>query len=183
MPDMLKLYKESIAPQLKEKRGYANPMEIPKLSKIIISTGIGSAFDKDAFAEAKKNITMVTGQAAVISKSKKNISNFKLRKGMPVGVVVTLRNKRMYEFLDRLVHTVLPQVRDFRGISPKGFDGKGNYNMGMSDISVFTEIDLDKLKRPMGINICMVTTAKTDDEARDLLTFFEMPFAKESGSK
>lgn len=183
MPDMLKLYKESVVPKLKEKRAYANPMEIPKLSKIVISTGIGSAFDKDAFAEAKKNVTLITGQAAVISKSKKDISNFKLRKGQPVGVMVTLRNQRMYEFLDRLVHNVLPQVRDFRGISTKGFDGKGNYNMGMNDISVFTEIDLDKLKRPMGINICMVTTAKTDDEAKDLLTLFEMPFAKDSGSK
>jgi len=182
MPDMLKFFKESVVPKLQEKRNYGNPMEMPKLSKIIISTGIGTDFDKDAFAEAKKNITLITGQAAVITKSKKDISNFKLRKGQPVGIMVTLRNARMYDFLDRLVHNVLPQVRDFRGINPKGFDGKGNYNFGMNDISVFTEIDLDKLKRPMGINICMVTTAKTDDEAKDLLTMLEMPFAKE-GSK
>ncbi|HBM16288.1 MAG TPA: 50S ribosomal protein L5 [Lentisphaeria bacterium] len=182
MPDMFKFFKESVIPKLKEKRNYENPMQIPKLSKIIISTGIGTAFDKDAFAEAKKNITAITGQAALITKSKKDISNFKLRKGQPVGIMVTLRNERMYEFLDRLVHNVLPQVRDFRGISPKGFDGKGNYSFGMNDISVFTEIDLDKLKRPMGINICMVTTAKSNEEAKELLTLLEMPFAKE-GSK
>ena len=182
MPDMFKFYKESVVPKLQAKRNYSNPMEMPKLSKIIISTGISTAFDKDAFAEAKKNITAITGQAAVITKSKKDVSNFKLRKGQAVGVMVTLRNTRMYEFLDRLVHNVLPQVRDFRGINPKGFDGKGNYNFGMNDISVFTEIDLDKLKRPMGINICMVTTAKNNEEAKDLLTMLEMPFAKE-GSK
>ena len=178
MPEMYKTYKEVIAPKLKEKRGYKNLMEIPKLSKILVSTGINSSLEKDAFAEAKKNITAITGQAAVVTKSKKDISNFKIRKGMPVGVMVTLRNKRMYEFIDRLVHNVLPQVRDFRGINPKGFDGSGNYNMGLNDISVFPEIDLDKLKRPMGINICIVTTAKTDEEAKDLLTMFEMPFAK-----
>ena len=178
MPEMHKVYTEVIVPKLKEKRGYKNPMEVLKLSKILVSTGLNSSLEKDAFVEAKKNITTITGQAAVITKSKKNISNFKLRKGMPVGVMVTLRNKRMYEFIDRLVHNVLPQVRDFRGINPNGFDGSGNYNMGLNDISVFPEIDLDKLKRPMGINICIVTTAKTDEEAKDLLTMFEMPFAK-----
>jgi large subunit ribosomal protein L5 len=178
MPDMYKQYKETVAPKMKEDRGYANPMEIPRLTKILVTTGIGSSEERDAFTEAKKNITTITGQAPVITKSKKNISNFKLRKGMPVGVMVTLRNKRMYEFLDRLVHYVLPQVRDFRGINPKGFDGSGNYNMGLNDISVFSEIDLDKLKHPMGINICFVTTAKTDGEAHELLGHLEMPFAK-----
>jgi large subunit ribosomal protein L5 len=178
MPDMYKQYKETVVPKMKEDRGYANPMEIPRLTKILVTTGIGASEERDAFTEAKKNIATITGQAPVITKSKKNIANFKLRKGMPVGVMVTLRNKRMYEFLDRFVHYVLPQVRDFRGINPKGFDGSGNYNMGLNDISVFSEIDLDKLKNPMGINICFVTTAKTDDEARDLLGHLEMPFAK-----
>lgn len=178
MPELYKTYKEVIAPKLVEKRNYKNKMEIPKLSKIIISTGLNSSLEKDAFAEAKKYVTAISGQAAVTTKSKKNISNFKLRKGMPVGVMVTLRNKRMYEFLDRFVNIVLPQVRDFRGINPKGFDGKGNYNMGLNDVSVFPEIELDKMKRHMGINICMVTTAKKDEEAKDLLTFFGMPFAK-----
>ena len=181
MPDIYKTYKDVVKPKLQEKLGYTNVMKIPRLSKILISTGIGTGEERDAFAEAKKNITMITGQAAVITKSKKNVANFKLRKGYPVGVMVTLRNQRMYEFLDRLVHTVLPQVRDFRGISPNGFDHSGNYNMGLNDISVFSEIDLDKLKRPMGINITIVTTADTDDEARELLTLLEMPFAKESG--
>jgi large subunit ribosomal protein L5 len=178
MPDMYKQYKETVVPKMKEERGYGNPMEIPRLTKILVTTGIGANEERDAFSEAKKNITTITGQAAVITKSKKNISNFKLRKGMPVGVMVTLRNKRMYEFLDRLVHYVLPQVRDFRGINPKGFDGSGNYNMGLNDISVFSEIDLDKLKHPMGLNICFVTTAKTDGEALELLGHLEMPFAK-----
>jgi large subunit ribosomal protein L5 len=178
MPDMYKQYKETVVPKLKEDGAYGNPMEIPRLSKILITTGIGANEERDAFTEAKKNITTITGQAPVITKSKKNISNFKLRKGMPVGVMVTLRNKRMYEFLDRFVHYVLPQVRDFRGINPKGFDGSGNYNMGLNDISVFSEIDLDKLKHPMGINICFVTTAKSDKEALELLGHLEMPFAK-----
>ena len=177
MPDIYKTYKEEVLPGLKKKLGYTNTMKIPRLSKILVSTGIGTGEERDAFTEAKTNITMITGQAAVITKSKKNISNFKLRKGQSVGVMVTLRNKRMYEFYDRLVHTVIPQIRDFRGVSPKGFDHSGNYNMGLSDISVFSEIDLDKLKRPMGLNITIVTTAETDDEARELLTFLEMPFA------
>ncbi len=181
MPDIYKTYKDVVKPKLKEKLGLTNIMKVPRLSKILISTGIGTSEDRDAFAEAKKNITMITGQAAVITKSKKNISNFKLRKGYPVGVMVTLRNQRMYEFYDRLVHTVLPQVRDFRGVSPTGFDHSGNYNMGLNDISVFSEIDLDKLKRPMGINITIVTTAETDEEAKALLDMLEMPFAKESG--
>jgi large subunit ribosomal protein L5 len=178
MPDMYKTYKENIMPKLIEKRGYTNKMMVPRISKILISTGIGSDSERDAFAEAKKNITMITGQSAVITKSKKNIANFKLRIGMPVGVMVTLRNARMYEFYDRLVHNVLPQVRDFRGVPKKGFDGSGNYNMGLNDISVFSEVDLDKLKHQMGINICIVTTAKTNDEALDLLEMLEMPFVK-----
>ena len=178
MPDMYTHYKETVAPKMQEKRGYDNKMEIPRLTKILVTTGIGSSEEKDAFTEAKKHIGTITGQAPVITKSKKNVSNFKLRKGMPVGVMVTLRNNRMYEFLDRLVHYVLPQVRDFRGINPKGFDGSGNYNMGLNDISVFSEIDLDKMKHSLGINICFVTTAKSDDEARELLTLMEMPFSK-----
>ena len=181
MPDIYKTYKDEVLPKLKEKLGYKNTMKVPRISKILISTGIGTNAERDAFTEAKKNITMMTGQSAVITKSKKDISNFKLRKGQSVGVMVTLRNKRMYEFYDRLVHLVLPQVRDFRGVSPKGFDHSGNYNMGLNDISVFSEIDLDKLKHPMGVNITIVTTADTDDEARELLTLLEMPFAKNQG--
>lgn len=177
MPQLLKKYREEIVPALKEKRGYANIMQIPKLEKIVISTGIGSSAERDAFTEAKNHIAKITGQTPVITKSKKNVSNFKLRVGMPVGVIVTLRGSKMYEFLFRLINTALPRVRDFRGVSSKGFDGAGNYNMGVQDISVFTEIDLDKLKYQMGFNVAFVTSAKSDDEALDLLTMLGIPFA------
>ena len=177
MPDIRKEYKEKIVPALKETLGYKNNLEIPKLTKIVISTGIASDKERDAFTDAKGQLTQITGQQPVIVKAKKNVANFKLRIGMPVGVMVTLRGNRMYEFYDRLVHNALPRVRDFRGISAKGFDGSGNYNVGLDDISVFTEIDLDKVKYQIGINIAFVTTAKTDKEAFALLKELEMPFA------
>ena len=129
-----------------------------------------------AFTEAKKHLAAMTGQQPVITKARKNVSNFKLRVGMPVGVMVTLRGNRMYEFLDRFVHNAMPRVRDFRGIPKTGFDGVGNYNLGVSDVSVFTEVDADKLKYPLGVNITLVTTAKTDDAARLLLKKMEVPF-------
>lgn len=177
MPDIRKEYKERVVPALKEKLGYKNDLEIPKLTKIVISTGIGSGKERDAFTDAKDQLTLITGQQPVIVKAKKNVANFKLRIGMNVGVMVTLRGNRMYEFYDRLVHNALPQVRDFRGVSGKGFDGSGNYNVGLDDISVFTEIDLDKVKYQLGINIAFVTTAKTNEEAYELLKELEMPFA------
>jgi len=179
MPDIRKQYKEEILPALKEKRGYKNVHQVPKLTKIVISTGISTAKEKDAFNDAQDQIALLTGQRPVIVNSKKNVANFKLRRGMPVGIMVTLRGARMYEFYDRLVHNALPRVRDFRGVPAKGFDGSGNYNMGLDDISVFTEIDLDKVKYSLGINISIVTTAKTNEEAYDLLKFLEMPFAEE----
>jgi len=178
MPDLYKNFKEKVIPALKEKSGYANVMSVPHLSKILLSTGISSSVDRDAFPEAKKVLTSISGQAAIITKARVDIANFKVRKGMSVGVMVTLRRNRMYEFLDRFVHIVLPRVRDFRGIPRKGFDGKGNYNMGLKDISVFTEVDLDKLKHPIGLNITFVTTAKTDEEALELLRMLELPFAE-----
>lgn len=177
MPDIKKDYKERVVPALKEKLGYKNNLQIPKLTKIVISTGIGSGKERDAFNDAKDQIAQITGQQPVIVKAKKNVANFKLRVGMPVGVMVTLRGKRMYEFYDRLVHNALPRVRDFRGVSAKGFDGAGNYNVGLDDISVFTEIDLDKVKYQFGINIAFVTTANTNEEAYELLKELEMPFA------
>jgi large subunit ribosomal protein L5 len=134
--------------------------------------------ERDAFGEAKKQISLITGQLPVITKAKKNVANFKLRVGMPVGVMVTLRGSRMYEFIDRFIHNALPRVRDFRGIPKKGFDGAGNYNVGIQDVSVFTEVDPDKLKYPLGLNITFVTTAKSDDEARELLKLMEVPFAE-----
>ncbi len=178
MPDMLKKYNDEVRGQLKEKMQYSNVMQIPRLTKIVISTGMSHSSERDAFTEAQKQIGSFTGQQPVITKAKKNVSNFKLRVGMPIGVMVTLRGRRMYEFLDRFVHTAMPRVRDFRGISANGFDGAGNYNVGVPDVAVFTEIDQDKLKYPLGVNVTMVTTAKTDAEAFELLKLMEMPFAE-----
>ncbi|MFA7229808.1 MAG: 50S ribosomal protein L5 [Victivallaceae bacterium] len=178
MPDMMKKYREEIKPALQSKLGYKNVMQIPKLEKIVISTGLKSSVDRDAFGEAKKQISLIAGQLPVITKTRKNVANFKLRAGMSVGAMVTLRGAIMYEFLDRFVHNALPRVRDFRGIPRNSFDGAGNYNVGIQDISVFTEIDPDKLKYPLGLNISMVTTAKTNEEARELLTMLEVPFSE-----
>jgi len=177
MPDILKQYNEVVLPALKEQRGYKNIHQVPKMTKIVISTGISTMKERDAFNDAKEQLALITGQQPVIVNAKKNVANFKLRRGMPVGVMVTLHGSRMHEFYDRLVHNALPRVRDFRGVSSKGFDGSGNYNMGLDDISVFTEIDLDKVKYQIGINIAIVTTAETDEEAYDLLKHLEMPFA------
>ena len=169
-------YRAEVVPALQQKFNYKNVMEIPKLEKIVISTGIGTDKERDAFAEAQKHIAAMTGQKPVVTKAHKNVANFKLRVGMPTGVMVTLRGSRMYEFLDRFVHNAMPRVRDFRGIPKRGFDGVGNYNMGVSDVSVFTEVDADKLKYPLGVNITFVTTAKTDEAARELLKMMEVPF-------
>lgn len=177
MPDMKKKYNEEVRPALMKKLGYTNVMQIPKLKKIVISTGIGTKMEKDAFSEARTHITALTGQCPVITKAKKNVANFKLRVGQNVGMMVTLRGDKMYQFLDRLVHNAFPRVRDFRGIPNKGFDHVGNYNLGVPDVSIFTEIDLEKIKYPLGINITMVTSAKTDAEAKELLSMLEMPFA------
>lgn len=177
MPDILKTYRETIRPALKQKGGYKNDLEVPRLSKIVLSMGIGTKMDKDALGEAKGHLAQIAGQAPLVCKSTKNISNFKLRKGMPVGLMVSLRGKRMYEFYDRLVHLALPRVRDFRGLSKKGFDGSGNYNFGILDITVFPEVDLDKVKRHFGMNITIVTTANSDEEALEFLQMLQMPFA------
>lgn len=178
MPDMKKKYSEEVRSALAEKLGIKNVMQIPKLLKIVVSTGIGSDKERDAFAEAQKHLGAITGQKPVVCKARKNVSNFKLRVGMPVGVMVTLRGSRMYEFLDRFVHNALPRVRDFRGIPKNGFDGVGNYNVGLPDVSVFTEVDADKLKYPLGINIAIVTSAGNDEGARELLKMMEVPFAE-----
>ena len=153
MPDMKKKYVEEVRAALQSKLELKNVMQIPKLQKIVISTGVGTDMERDAITEAKKHLAEMTGQEPVICKARKNVSNFKLRVGMPVGVMVTLRGSRMYEFLDRFVHNALPRVRDFRGLPKKGFDGVGNYNIGMPDVSVFPEVDTDKLKYPLGADI------------------------------
>ncbi len=178
MPDMCKKYKEEVRSALQKKHGIANVMDIPKLEKIVISSGIKSSAERDAIPEARKHIGAMTGQLPVITKARKNVASFKLRIGMPVGVMVTLRGARMYEFLDRFVHNAMPRVRDFRGIPKDGFDGVGNYNVGIRDVSVFTEVDPDKLKYPLGVNITMVTSAKNDEQAYDLLKMLEVPFAE-----
>ncbi len=178
MPDMKKKYNEEVVPALMTKMGYKNVMQVPKLKKIVLSMGIGTKMEKDAFTEGKNILANITGQLPVVTKAKKNVANFKLRVGQQVGVMVTLRGSRMYEFLDRFVHNALPRVRDFRGVPKKGFDRVGNYNMGVQDVSVFTEVDLEKLKYPMGLNLTIVTSAGTDKEAKELLALMDMPFAR-----
>ena len=176
MPDMKKKYVDEVRGALQAKLALKNVMQIPKLQKIVVSTGVGTDMERDAVTEAKKHLAEMTGQEPVICKARKNVSNFKLRVGMPVGVMVTLRGARMYEFLDRFVHNALPRVRDFRGLPRKGFDGVGNYNIGMPDVSVFPEIDTDKLKYPLGVNIAFVTSAGNDAAAFELLKMMEVPF-------
>lgn len=170
-------YQQNVVPQLREKRGYKNPMEVPKLVKVVLNSGVGSDKDRETMTEVLDTLGKITGQKPVMTKSTKNISNFKLRAGMNVGACVTLRRDKMYNFLYRLVNVVLPRVRDFRGVSVKSFDGAGNYTFGIADQSVFTEIDMDKAKHTVGMNITIVTTAKSDDEARELLAMMGMPFA------
>ena len=172
-------YNEVVRKQLAEKFSYANPMAIPKLTKIVINMGVGEASqDKKKIEGAVDNLTAIAGQKPVITKSRKAIANFKLRENQMVGCSVTLRSTRMYEFLDRLVNIAMPRIRDFRGVNPKSFDGAGNYNMGLKEQMVFPEIDYDKIDKVRGMNITICTTAKTDDEARALLEAFQVPFQK-----
>jgi len=172
-------YTKDIVPGLKEEFGYKNVHQIPKLEKIVLNMGLGDAVqDVKIIEKAVQEITLITGQKPVVNKARKSIASFKLREGMPVGCSVTLRGARMYEFIDRLINAVLPRVRDFRGVSSKGFDGRGNYTMGLTDQTVFPEINYDVIDKLRGMNITFVTTAKTDEEGRSLLTAFGMPFRK-----
>lgn len=178
-PRLKDKYKSEVAPALSEKFGYKSIMSVPRLQKIVISQGIGDAVgDKKLIDSAVNDITMITGQRAVSTQSKKDISNFKLRKGMPIGTKVTLRGDKMFEFFDRLLSIALPRTRDFRGVSAKGFDGRGNFNMGVKEHIIFPEIDIDKVNRIMGMDITFVTSAETDEEAKALLDAFGFPFAK-----
>lgn len=171
------LYKSKIINELKSQFGYTNPMAVPKISKIVVSMGVGRATDDKKFMEgAKKDLTMIAGQVPVVCKAKKSVSSFKVRQGNETGLKVTLRGVRMYEFMDRLVSLAIPRVRDFRGLNPKGFDGRGNYSMGLNEQTVFPEIDPAKIEFTQGMNITFVTTAETDDEAKKLLSSFGMPF-------
>ncbi|MEM7007583.1 MAG: 50S ribosomal protein L5 [Thermodesulfobacteriota bacterium] len=181
-PRMKDIYNESVTPALKEKFSYSNPMQVPKIEKIVINMGLGRLSDggKDnkVIDEAVDEITRITGQKPVIRKAKNSIAGFKLREGVPIGCSVTLRSTIMYEFLDRLISLALPQVRDFRGISTKAFDGRGNYTLGLRDQVIFPEIDYSKVQYLKGMNVTIVTSAKTDEEAKGLLEEFGMPFIK-----
>jgi len=170
-------YKTQVLPKMMQSRGYRNVLQAPRLTKIVINSGINTSREREAIPETVKTLGMISGQRPVVTKATKSISNFKLRQGMQVGVCVTLRGAKMYNFLYRLINIVLPRVRDFRGISPKAFDGAGNYTLGLNDQSVFTEVELDKVKHNVGMNITVVTTAKTDAEARELLALLGMPFS------
>ena len=175
---LYKKYKDEVKPALQTERGYSNVHQIPGLDKIVVRMGVDATLEKSALDDAVKDMTTITGRKPVIDKSRKAVSNFKLREGQAIGCHVTLRREVMWEFMDRLTTAALPRIRDFRGINPRGFDGHGNYSMGVSDQSIFPEIELDKVKRTQGMDITFVTTAKTNDEAKDLLTKLGMPFAK-----
>ncbi|MCB9202095.1 MAG: 50S ribosomal protein L5 [Flavobacteriales bacterium] len=174
-----KLYSEKVVPALKEEFGYKSVMQVPKLEKIVISQGLGDAVsDKKIVDYAIEELTAISGQKAVECLSKKDVASFKLRKGVPIGAKVTLRSNKMYEFLDRLISASLPRIRDFNGISADGFDGRGNYNLGITEQIIFPEINIDKVKKIQGMDITFVTSANTDKEAKALLSHFGLPFKK-----
>ena len=179
MARMKEFYAKEVAPAMMKKFGYESVMQIPKLEKIVVNIGCGEARDNQKMIEAiVKDLGAITGQKPVVCKAKKSVANFKLREGMNIGAKVTLRASRMYEFLDRLFNVALPRVRDFRGINPNGFDGRGNYNMGLREQLIFPEIEYDKIDKVRGMDICFVTTANTDEEARELLSLMGAPFEK-----
>ena len=172
-------YLKDVRDAMTKKFGYKNVMEIPKIEKIVINMGVGEAKDNaKALESAVKDMEQITGQKAVITKAKKSIANFKIREGVQIGCKTTLRGEKMYEFMDRLINLALPRVRDFRGVNPNAFDGRGNYSLGIKEQLIFPEIEYDKVDKVRGMDVCFVTTAKTDEEARELLRLFSMPFAK-----
>ena len=177
-PELLTEYKTRVVPALREKHGYKNLHEIPKISKVVVNSCVGADSDsKEALEIARQEIGLITGQRPVTTLSKKSIANFKLRQNQAIGAKVTLRGRTMYEFLERLIRMSLPRIRDFRGVSTKAFDGNGNYTLGVSDQSIFPEVELDKIKRNIGFDITIVTTARTNEEAKSLLSELGMPFA------
>ena len=177
-------YADRVVPAMIEKFGYKNRMQVPKIEKIVINMGVGEATqDKKKVETAAQEMELIAGQKPVITKAKKSIAQFKLREGMPIGVKVTLRRDRMYEFLDRLVTVALPRVRDFRGLNPRSFDGRGNYAMGLKEQIVFPEINYDRIDKVRGMDVIVTTSAKTDDEARELLRLFNFPFPAEAEAK
>lgn len=180
VPRLKKVYKETIAPELTKEFGYTTPMQVPQITKIVVSMGVGKAIENKKLLDAAvQDLTTITGQHAVKTKAKKSIANFKLREGAEIGAMVTLRGTMMYEFLDRLINVALPRVKDFRGIKATGFDGHGNFSLGITEQIIFPEIDFDKITQIAGMNIAIVTSARTDKEARALLEKFHMPFRKQ----
>jgi large subunit ribosomal protein L5 len=184
MGTMKELYENDCRPRLQQKLGYKNTMEIPKVEKIVLNMGLGEAVQNPKIVEkAVAELTLIAGQKAVVTRARKSIATFKLREGMPIGARVTLRREKMYDFLPKLINIALPRVRDFRGISPKGFDGNGNYSMGITEHIIFPEVDYDKIDKIRGLNVTIVTSAKTDNEGRALLKQLGMPFKeKKSGN-
>ena len=176
MARLKELYKSEIAPKMRESGRYGNAMQVPRVSKVVLNMGFKTSLDKDQQKALAEDVARITGQRPVSIKAKRSVANFKLREGMPIGLKVTLRGVRMYEFLDRLINSTLPRIRDFRGISGKAFDGRGNYSLGLTEQSIFPEIDPDRMKLSQGMDISIVTTAGTNEEARELLKAFGMPF-------
>src|SRR5512141_2369264 len=171
-------YVNEVVPALKEKHQYKNPHQVPRMEKIVINMGVSASLEKSAIDDAAKDLALITGRKAAISKSRHSIANFKLREGQPIGCHVTLRRDVMYEFFDRLIATALPRIRDFRGLSVRSFDGRGNYSLGVGDQTIFPEIELDKIKRQQGMDITIVTSARNNDEALEFLKLMGMPFAE-----
>ena len=178
MPNLKAKYREEVAPALMQKFNYKSPMQIPRIDKVVVNVGCGEARDNAKVMEAvTRDLGVITGQKAIVTKAKKSVANFKVREGMPIGAKVTLRQDRMWEFLDRLFNVALPRVRDFRGISADAFDGRGNYSLGLKEQIIFPEIDYDKIEKLRGMNIAICTTAATDEEAREFLRLLGAPFA------
>jgi len=177
VPRLKKKYTDDVVAELSKQFGYANPSQVPRLQKVVVNMGLGEAIQNAKIMEAaQRELSMITGQRPVVTRARKSIASFKLRTGMAIGCMVTLRRERMWEFLDRLMNVALPRVRDFKGVSAKGFDGRGNFTMGLREQIIFPEIDYDKVERILGMNITVVTTAKTDEEGRALLRHLGMPF-------
>src|SRR5208282_3036900 len=176
-------YMNEVAPALKARHKYTNIHEVPRMEKIVVNMGVSASLEKSAVDDAAKDLALITGRKPATSKSRHNIANFKLRQGLPIGCRVTLRRDAMYEFFDRLIATALPRIRDFRGLSPRSFDGRGNYSLGVSDQTIFPEIDLDKIKRQHSIDSTIVTSARTNEEALEFLNLMGMPFAEPTKPK
>ncbi len=177
MSQLYETYKSQVVEQLMKGGQYTNRMQVPKVEKVVLNMGINSNHEKDVITEAQQELATITGQKPVVTRAKKSISNFKVRENMPVGVKVTLRGSRMYEFLERFFNAALPRIRDFRGVSPRGFDGRGSYTMGVRDQAIFPEVELDKIKHNLGMDVTIVTSANTDAEAKELLKLLGMPFS------